>query len=149
MSGHSQKPGKLIAIYGIAPVYLQRAVFVIVLSFLFFLGMMFAYYILQSALYFLLASGFLVMYLITMFSFVMQRKNIVKISENGVEYRKFYAAWNEIESVSPFGAKQQSGLEITAKSGKKALIPPTINGIDEIDNIIRSRIAKTAGIREE
>ena len=53
-----------------APAQLQRAVFIAVLSFLFFLAMMFAYYIRQSALYFLLATAFLIVYLITMVSFV-------------------------------------------------------------------------------
>ena len=58
----------------IAPAQLQRAVFIAVLSFLFFLAMMFAYYIRQSALYFLLASAFLVIYLVTMISFVRLRR---------------------------------------------------------------------------
>lgn len=57
-----------------APAELQRAVFIAVLSFLFFLAMMFAYYIRQSLLYFLLATAFLIIYLITMFSFVRLRR---------------------------------------------------------------------------
>ncbi len=57
------------------PAQLQRAVFIAVLSFLFFLAMMFAYYIRQSALYFLLATAFLIIYLITMVSFVRLRKS--------------------------------------------------------------------------
>jgi len=52
----------------------QRAAFVAVLSFMFFLAMMFAFYIRQSMLYFLLATGFLVLYLITMASFLRLRK---------------------------------------------------------------------------
>jgi hypothetical protein len=54
----------------------QRAVFVAVLSFLFFLAMMFAYYIRQSMLYFLLATGFLIVYVITMISFVRLRRKV-------------------------------------------------------------------------
>jgi len=57
-----------------APAQLQRAVFIAVLSFLFFLAMMFAYYIRQSAVYFLLATAFLIIYLLTMFSFVRMRR---------------------------------------------------------------------------
>lgn len=59
----------------ISPAQLQRAAFVAVLSFLFFLAMMFAYYIRQSALYFLLATAFLVVYIVTMISFVRLRRS--------------------------------------------------------------------------
>jgi hypothetical protein len=57
-----------------SPAQLQRAAFVAVLSFLFFLAMMFAYYIRQSALYFLLATAFLLVYIVTMISFVRLRR---------------------------------------------------------------------------
>ena len=51
------------------------AAFIAVLSFLFFLAMMFAYYIRQSMLYFLLATAFLIVYIITMISlFRLRRK---------------------------------------------------------------------------
>ena len=59
----------------VSPGQLQRAVFIAVLSFLFFLAMMFAYYIRQSALYFLLGTAFLIVYLVTMLSFVRLRRN--------------------------------------------------------------------------
>lgn len=53
---------------------MQRAAFVAVLSFLFFLAMMFTYYIRQSLLYFLLATAFLVVYVITMISLFRLRR---------------------------------------------------------------------------
>jgi len=56
------------------PAQAQRAAFVAVLSFLFFLAMMFAYYIRQSMLYFLLATAFLIVYLVTMISIVRLRR---------------------------------------------------------------------------
>lgn len=59
----------------ISPTQLQRAVFIAVLSFLFFLAMMFVYYIRQSALYFLLATAFLFVYIVTMISFVRLRRS--------------------------------------------------------------------------
>lgn len=59
----------------ISPDQLQRAVFIAVLSFLFFLAMMFAYYVRQSALYFLLATAFLIVYIVTMISFVRLRRS--------------------------------------------------------------------------
>ena len=61
------------------PAQVQRAVFIAVLSFLFFLAMMVAYYVRQSLLYFLLATAFLIVYFITMISFVrMKRKAGIK-----------------------------------------------------------------------
>jgi len=57
---------------------LQRAVFIAVLSFLFFLAMMVAYYIRQSPLYFLLATAFLIIYLAMMISFVRLRRSIAR-----------------------------------------------------------------------
>jgi type IV secretory pathway VirB6-like protein len=56
------------------PAQLQRAVFIAVLSFFFFMAMMLAFYIRQSILYFLLASAFLIVYIITMISFVRMRR---------------------------------------------------------------------------
>lgn len=52
-----------------------------VLSFMFFVAMMFAFYIRQSALYFLLATAFLIVYLLTMISFVRLRRGISKGNE--------------------------------------------------------------------
>jgi hypothetical protein len=58
----------------IQPAQLQRAVFIAVLSFMFFLAMMFAFYIRQSMLYFLLATAFLILYIVTMISFFKLRR---------------------------------------------------------------------------
>jgi len=53
---------------------LQRAAFVGVISFVFFMTMMFAYYIRGSGLYFLLATAFLIVHLLTMISFFRLRQ---------------------------------------------------------------------------
>lgn len=58
----------------LSPAHAQRVAFIAVLSFLFFLAMMFAYYIRGSLLYFLLATAFLLVYIFTMISFVRLRK---------------------------------------------------------------------------
>ena len=62
----------------VPPVQIQRAVFIAVLSFLFFLAMMVAFYVWGSMLYFLLATGFLIVYIVTMISFVRLRKGPAK-----------------------------------------------------------------------
>lgn len=56
------------------PAQAQRAAFIAVLSFLFFLGMMFAFYVRQSLLYFLLATAFLIIYFVTMISIIRLRR---------------------------------------------------------------------------
>lgn len=53
---------------------LQRAAFLAVLSFLFFMAMMLAYYLRGSVVYFLLATAFLIVYLITMISVLRLRQ---------------------------------------------------------------------------
>lgn len=126
--------GRLISIHGIAPVYLQRAVFIVVLSFMFFLGMMFAFYVRQSVGYFLLASAFLVLYLITMFSWMMQRRTVVKIHEHGFRFKDRSTHWNEIENVE--------GATISIRDAKPIMIPNTIHDRARLLDTIR-RSAQT------
>lgn len=127
--------GRLEAVYGIAPAYLQRAVFMAVLSFMFFLAMMFAFYIRQSMLFFLLSTAFLIVYLLTMFSWVMQRKAGVEVYEAGFRYRKNSVLWSEIAGVGPAG-------EVLLKDKKAIAIPQTIAGFDKVVELIRYRSAK-------
>ena len=136
MSDSPANLGKLIAIHGIAPAYLQRAVIIVVLSFMFFLAMMIAFYIRQSVGYFLLASAFLVLYLLTMFSWVMQRKSVVEIYENGFKYKKRSIMWHEILSVD--------GNTVVVETGKPVAIPTTILDVDKLLTLIRQRSETTA-----
>ena len=135
MSDSPANLGKLIAIHGIAPAYLQRAVIIVVLSFMFFLAMMIAFYIRQSVGYFLLASAFLVLYLLTMFSWVMQRKSVVEIYENGFKYKKRSIMWHEILSVD--------GNTVVVETGKPVAIPTTILDVDKLLTLIRQRSETT------
>ncbi|MEP6787782.1 MAG: hypothetical protein ABJB40_05080 [Acidobacteriota bacterium] len=125
--------GRPLAVHGIAPAYLQRAVFIVVLSFLFFLAMMFAYYIRQSLVYFLLASAFLVLYVITLFSFVIQKRSPVEVFEQGLKFKKASPYWSEIAGVSDDGA-------ISLTSGKTITLPKTLNGLDALVRHIRQKI---------
>lgn len=131
--------GRLIKIYGIHPAYMQRAVFVAVLSFIFFLGMMFAFYLRQHFGYFLLSTAFLLVYLATLFSWVMQRRNVVKLSELGFEYRKFACSWAELASIQR-STEKNGGLIVTSKDRKQVAVPSSINGIDEIEAILRRKL---------
>lgn len=124
--------GRLITVYGIAPAYVQRAAFLAVLSFLFFLAMMFAFYAIQSFLYFLLSTAFLIVYLITMISFIWQRRRSVEVFEHGLKFRKTNLLWNEILSVADNG-------EIARANGKNLIIPATITNFDNLIRLIKDR----------
>ncbi len=124
--------GKLVAVYELAPEHIQRAAFITALSFLFFLAMMFVFYIRQNILYFLLASAFLVVYLVTLFSWVKQRRSVVKVHENGLNYKGRSVLWSEIESVDDSG-------EINLCNEKSIVIPKTIHGFANLIDSVRQK----------
>ena len=124
--------GKLIAVYGPAPAFLQRAVFLTVLSFVFFLGTMFIYYVRQGFVYFILASAFLVVYVISLVSFFGQRKNVLIVYEHGIEFRKVSAAWNEIQSVSDEG-------KIVLNDDRSINLPRSLGHLNKVIDLIRGR----------
>ncbi len=132
MANKDQHLGRLETVHVIAPAYIQRAVFIAVLSFMFFLAMMFAFYVRKHILYFFLSSAFLIVYLITMFSFVMQRKANVEIYENGFKHRKNIVLWNQITDVSDKG-------EVSVNNGKVITIPQTISDLTGAVGTIKRR----------
>ena len=132
MSDLTPDLGKELSTYGISPVYLQRGAFIAVLSFAFFLAMMFGYYLQQSLVYFLLATGFLVTYLLTLVSWFMQRKNVVTIYDNGLRFRDHGVRWSEIVKVEASGR-----IELTG--GTHFEIPPTIHDFDRLILLINSK----------
>ena len=113
--------------------HVQRAVFAAVLSFMFFLTMMFAFYVLRSPLYFLLSTAFLIVYLITMFSIVLQRRSNLEIYENGLKYKKKTLLWHQVKGVQPSGA-------VEAVDNRKNLqLPTTLTDLDRVVATIRQR----------
>jgi cell division protein FtsW (lipid II flippase) len=129
-----QALGRLTATYVIGAAYVQRAVFTAVLTFMFFLAMIFAAYIRPHILYFFLATAFLIVYLITMFSFVMQRKANVEVYENGLKYRKNVVLWSEINDVSDKG-------EVSIDK-KRIALPQTISDLAGLVANIRRNVSK-------
>ena len=129
--------GRQIAVHGIGPAYQQRAIVIALLSFLFFLAMMFAFYLRQSMLYFLLASGFLIVYLVTMFSWLMIRRNAVRIHENGLEFKRKRVMWTEMESLerSPDG-----GLKLNSRHGGSLVISPSYQELERIAAFVSSKV---------
>ena len=128
----SKPLGKLVAVHAMAAEHIQRAAFVAVLAFVFFVGSMFLFYVRESLLYFLLSSGFLVVYLITMLSWVVQRKNVVQIFEGGFSYKAKQASWDQISVVADDGT-------ITLKDEKQIIISPAIDKLPTLLDLIRQR----------
>jgi len=142
------KLGKIISVHSISPAYLQRAVIVAVLSFLFFLGMMLGFYIRQNIGYFLLSTAFLLVYIFTMFGWVMMRKNVLKIYENGFSYRKFTARWSEIKSIEKKEKGSKISCEITKNNGEKTTLNETIYELNTAVNKIKLKFSQNHAAAE-
>ena len=125
MAGDDRSLGALKGTYGVEPAFLQRAVFIAVLSFLFFLGTMVIYYIRQNVLYFLLSTAFLLVYVVTMFSWVGQRRSIVSVHENGISYKGKNYFWPDIAAVD-------AGPSLRLASGTTVSLPNTLQASDNL-----------------
>ena len=137
MSANNADLGRLISVHPIAPMYVQRAVFIAILSVMFFAAMMLAFYVRQSFGYFLLATGFLFVYLVTMFSWFTMRKKVVRTFENGFEYRNIRYSWADV-----IGVSEQLPLKIDLATGKSLELPSTISEPDILARRIRSHIPR-------
>ena len=137
VSRTSKDLGKLISTHGTAPQFLQRAAIVAVVSFLFFLGTLVAFYIRQELGYFVLSTAFLVVYMFTMIGIWMQKRSSVRIYENGIAYKKFTAAWDEIGRVE---SSPEKGISISKDKKNSVVLPRTIVGLDVVARTIRSKL---------
>lgn len=140
MSEPARSLGRSVSQHASSPANLQRAAIVSVVSFAFFLAMLAAFYLLQQIGFFLLSTGFLVVYIITSIGWVLQKRNIVTIYENGISYRKFRAVWDEIQSVTT----GKNGLEIANIKRDKIVIPTSMSGYSEIVNAVKLGLDKDA-----
>ncbi len=132
--------GRLVSVHGMSPAYRQQAVFIIILSFLFFMSTIVAFYLFGRFLYFLLASGFLVVYLISLISFLTQRRYSVRTYENGMEYRTFSSRWRDLCSVTWTKEGRSRALTIESTDGTTCKVPATIDEIDLLAKIIAERM---------
>ena len=121
MTQQNKQLGRLESVHGISPVYLQRALIVIILSFIFFLIMLIAFSIRQQIGYFVLATAFLVVKLFTLFGWMQQRKKTVLLYEDQMPFY-YPVAWLENDKVS-LNQDQRAGTWTLDLS----VDPPTIN----------------------
>ncbi len=118
----TQTLGKLESVHVISPVYLQRALIIIILSFIFFLAMLIVFSLRQNVGYFLLATAFLLIKLFTLFSFMQARKKVVKLYENGFTFGKKTCRFDEIKQIQ----NNQSSCEIIKNDGEKIVLTEII-----------------------
>jgi len=109
---------------------MQRAVFIAVLSFVFFLATMVIYYLRANLLYFLLATAFLLIYLAMMVSIILQRKSVAEVFENGLRYKGRELTWDLIDGVANDGF-------VTVKKGKAFSLPGALDRRPDLVRHIR------------
>jgi hypothetical protein len=143
----TQNLGKLESAHGISPLFLQRAAIVAVVSFIFFIAMSVAFSIRQNLGYFLLATAFLLVQLLTLFGWLVQRRAEFRIYENGFTYKKQTCYWDEIESMN---GKMESRLvggakinfQIKKTTGENIVLTEAVYGVDKILERISAEIEK-------
>ena len=94
----------------------------------------------QQIGYFILSTAFLVVYLFTLISWVLQKRNVLSIYENGISYGKFRGTWDEIESgtiVEEDSSRRH--LELVRNKKEKVMIPSSIKDFERIVSVVRAR----------
>ena len=129
--------GKLISKHPTAPAYVQRAAIVALLSFVFFLAMLFVFLVRQQAGYLILAAAFLVVNIFTLIGFLMQRRNVVRVFENGISYGKSKIEWKSVKAVQ---SGEKNGIKVVAEDGTAVSIPKTITGFGSLAMHIRAKV---------
>ncbi|CAN5642761.1 hypothetical protein BH24ACI3_BH24ACI3_14800 [soil metagenome] len=132
--------GKLVRTHAASPVAIQRAAVVGVLSFVFFLVMLFAFYARMQLVYFMLASAFLVVYIFTMIGLWLQKRNVLRIYQNGLSYRSRTVRWNEIVRID---RDTRGGIGIVVRTQDVLLLPASLDGLPAVARTITSHIPPT------
>ena len=131
--------GKLESVHGIAPAFLQRAAIIALISFIFFLAMIFAFSLRQNIGYFLLAAAFLVVQLFTLTGWIMQKRAELRLYENGFTYKKHACRWSEIESLTVKKGNYSSSYEIKKKTDEKIVLTDAIHNIESVIKKIEAK----------
>lgn len=147
MTNQTRNLGKLESVHGISPVYLQRALIVIVMSFVFFFAMLIAFSLRQQIGYFVLATAFLIVNLFMLFGWMMQRKKAVILYENGFVLGKQVCLYDEIKEIHLKQTSKMLGGEknecgIIKINGEKIILPEAIHNIHEIMGKIDEKLGE-------
>jgi hypothetical protein len=135
----SKNLGKIISIHGVQPALVQRAAIVAVLAFVFFLVMLAVFSYRQNIGYFVLASAFLVVEIFTLMGLFSHRRNVLRIFEKGLCYKKQCRGWSEIGSLK----LEKAGLKLPLKDGTEITIPNTLHEFSAAVRYIQSALHET------
>jgi len=142
MAEFSNDLGRLISVHSTAPIFLQRAAIVAMVSFTFFLAMLIAFYVRHHFGYFLLSTAFLVVYLFTMIGWWIQKRNILKIYENGLSYKKFASTWEAVAAFEEIADRNGLiTLTLTDQKKRSVVIPPTLDRAEWVAQIVRINVS--------
>lgn len=127
--------GKLISVHGISAAFLQRSTIVIIISLFFSLAVFAAFLISQKFLLLLLALAFLIIKLLSLFSLLARRKNVLILYEQGFIYNKLPCRFDEIAKLN----FKNTTCEILTNSGEKIVLNETINKVENAIKIIAEK----------
>lgn len=139
--------GNIKSVYGISPLFMQRAAIVALLSFVFFLLMLLGFYIRLNIGYFLLSTAFLMVYLFAMSGWLMARRQVLTIYERGFTFKKHVCRWEEIDAIEGKTENRSNGgakinFEIRKTDGEKIYLTETICDVEKAVDIIGGKASK-------
>ncbi len=145
MIEQNKQLGRLERVHGISPAYLQRALILIILSFIFFMAMLAAFSIRQQLGYFILATAFLLVKLLMLWGWMMQRKKAVILYENGLVLGKQVCFYDDIENIhlkqtSRMIGGEKNECEIVKTSGEKIILPEAIHDVHGIIEKVEEKL---------
>lgn len=97
--------------------------------------MLIAFLARQQFGYLILAAAFFVVNIFTLIGFLIQRQNTVRVFENGFNYKKSFAAWDELVSIED----DDNGISIVKTNGTVIKIPRSIDDIGRLNAHFRER----------
>ena len=124
--------GRLDAVHRVDPAYMQRAVFITLLSFLFFFGTTMVLYYRGGLVYFVLSTAFLIIYLLSLFSIFRLRRAELRVYESGFSFRGRAVFWSSISSIDDGGL-------VTFTDKKTIVLPRSLSGFGDIVSDLRRR----------
>ncbi len=99
--------------------------------------MLVAFYVRQHIGYFALSTAFLVVYVLTLISWVIQKRSHVSIYENGLRYKSFSGSWDEIESeIIVEESAGRKHIKLRKRKRENVIIPSSIEGFDRILGVV-------------
>ncbi len=144
MNQQPQNLGKIESVHPISPAHLQKAFILIILSFMFFMAMLIIFSLRQNIGYFLLATAFLIIQLLTLFGWMSQRKKILRLHENGFTLGKQTCLFSDIEKMSANRISKNFGgikneYRITKTTGERIFVPEMIHEVSLVFDKIEQK----------